>query len=1097
MEQQNVQTTKDNIKKKDGSFQNIQKKIKNDVIDKEKKKNKTQNEFYKKNNNNEENILNNEDEEYINKKLYNLIIYFSEKKKLLYFFKIWCNYYSDKVFEYDGKKAFKNMKKIQNDKNLEIKHNDEFNDDDLINNKSRNKYKDIIDNKEIKDYKNKNIYYSKNNKNFANTDYKNVINKHFVDKSSRYKNNLFHIKKKEENVRLSFSNMNDEINADKYNKKLINLLNIKRCHCDKLMIFFDKWFEKTYQNELIFKKINKRKKIKKKKYIDKKGNIIDNLEDNNDLSSNSYHTSNIDNKSYDNKISYSKTGEFLEKIIKKNDNNEKRNNLNTHTSYDHMPVKNNKRNLKKSFGQSEDKIRRNSHNFKIKNIFKKLNKNNLEGDESINNPIVDGIILLFNLIYEHEKRDIIKIYKNIFKKMINNTSKNNSSENIIKYRRKKGQKYSAKLKLKKIINKITKSQNDNMIFTVFNRWRDNKLVNNNIYKIDNNNNKANLNNGEIDMDQSLKGNNKEHNISENESISYKEKNANNKINIYPIEKNFPQNSDEDSDKELKNNRLKEININKVTENKIEKKKKIYFHVTNNKNTDNNMTKPKEEDKNENEKQILGQISVKAQPPSQIINRGLPTLKKDNQINNNKNNQTSLNEPPLLRKKYYEDKSNYEKEMSKRNNEIYNDDNDNEEKDSFEEELRKSQFKNLAINDFIGTMVKKADMSREPKFNFNNINNKFKDNNNFIQDKKQKIQPPKQVLEFQAKRKNINNHNNFDIFNFRDSNNIIKKENVENKNKSNHQAKGRKIKRYYYREMEKKGETQNEKEKEYEKDNDNEKENKRSRIRYPYKRINNYNNKKKLNNLINKIDSLKNKNYYFIKWKNFINYNQEEPNVNNINNENEDNNINININVNNINEDNTLKLISESDNISSQKNIDYEFNTSSNNKKPIFILENQSSIGQNSFHSEITEIESREDKFQSYNKIKELTEYNKKLLDNNLSFFKKKLNNSDIYLSLLIKNIKMMTIPRIFGLYSVFYEKNKSYMIRNIMNKWKEKSKCFNLENEDNIQNNNINDKSDNNAKILMLKNIVTKYKFMKENNPKKYYFNFWITKINL
>ena len=82
----------------------------------------------------------------------------------------------DKVFEYDGKKAFKNMKKIQNDKNLEIKHNDEFNDDDLINNKSRNKYKDIIDNKEIKDYKNKNIYYSKNNKNFANTDYKNVIN---------------------------------------------------------------------------------------------------------------------------------------------------------------------------------------------------------------------------------------------------------------------------------------------------------------------------------------------------------------------------------------------------------------------------------------------------------------------------------------------------------------------------------------------------------------------------------------------------------------------------------------------------------------------------------------------------------------------------------------------------------------------------------------------------------------------------------------------------------------------------------------------------------------------------------------------------------
>ena len=262
MKQQNAQTTKDNTKKKD--YENFPRKIiRNDIPEKE-IRTKNQNDFHKKDNIKEDKegtILNNE-------KLYNVIMNVNKKKILLHSFKAWSNFYNDKIYEYDGKKAFKNMKKIQSDKNLEIKHNDdEFNvNDDLINNESAEK----LDNKSTKETRGKNRNNSKPSKNSTGLDYNNIINKHMAVKSSRYKNNVFKTRNKEEEKRLSLSNITREIIVDKYNKKLINLLNIKRCQTDKVMIFFDKWFEKTYKNESRYKRSNKKKKIKKKKYIDKK-----------------------------------------------------------------------------------------------------------------------------------------------------------------------------------------------------------------------------------------------------------------------------------------------------------------------------------------------------------------------------------------------------------------------------------------------------------------------------------------------------------------------------------------------------------------------------------------------------------------------------------------------------------------------------------------------------------------------------------------------------------------------------------------------------------------------------------------------------------
>ena len=143
-------------------------------------------------------------------------------------------------------------------------------------------YEDELDDKSssgralaLKNKKIKNISKTKNKKeiNIINPDYQNIINRHNKYKSLRYKNYLFKIKRTHEIDRISLTNIKSEILAEKNNKKLINVLNIKKCHEDKLMNYFDKWFERTYMPEKKHKKIVK--KIKKKKHIDKKLSDLD------------------------------------------------------------------------------------------------------------------------------------------------------------------------------------------------------------------------------------------------------------------------------------------------------------------------------------------------------------------------------------------------------------------------------------------------------------------------------------------------------------------------------------------------------------------------------------------------------------------------------------------------------------------------------------------------------------------------------------------------------------------------------------------------------------------------------------------------------
>ena len=94
-------------------------------------------------------------------------------------------------------------------------------------------------------------------------DIQKIINNHNIIKTLRYKLNIFDIKNINENNKLEIPYKNQKY--DKIiNQKLINLLNIKRCKMDKLMIYFDVWFEKTYLIENNIKKSKKNKKIRKK-----------------------------------------------------------------------------------------------------------------------------------------------------------------------------------------------------------------------------------------------------------------------------------------------------------------------------------------------------------------------------------------------------------------------------------------------------------------------------------------------------------------------------------------------------------------------------------------------------------------------------------------------------------------------------------------------------------------------------------------------------------------------------------------------------------------------------------------------------------------
>ena len=451
--------------------------------------------------------------------------------------------------------------------------------------------------------------------------------------------------------------------------------------------------------------------------------------------------------------------------------------------------------------------------------------------------------------------------------------------------------------------------------------------------------------------------------------------------------------------------------------------------------------PKVEDKINN-KQHLGQISTKAQAPSQIKG-GLPPLQKKNDIIINKN---KYNKFPITKKKYHEDKRMPKDEQS----------DEEPEKDLFEEELRKAALKNLAINDFRGTVIKKGD-DPEKEFNFsknriiNDNNDNLKGNNTSpLKEKKQKIQPPKQVLEFNAKKEKLLN-NNISTGNI---NEIIVKNQNQKDIKSNQKTKERKISRYYYRNDETNREERkamaHNKEKILNKKNINEinlpSNNTENNCIYSHRNLRNRREiiKTKLNNLIKKIDSYNIKNFLFKKWKNSLNKNNSLNSELKINeNKNEKNNQN-----NSKTEDNKDKKVLNQNKI--LDNLNKENEGKNNNNK---INNNKKEKSEKSINYDKNNIQDI---------IKNATENNFKILNKNIEYLKKEnYNNSldcEIYLSLLIKNCKIMAIYRIFCLYSLFNQNLNYYIKRTSFNKWKKNIANFAIKNENNNKINNSSDK---------------------------------------
>ena len=165
-------------------------------------------------------------------------------------------------------------------------------------------------------------------------------------------------------------------------------------------------------------------------------------------------------------------------------------------------------------------------------------------------------------------------------------------------------------------------------------------------------------------------------------------------------------------------------------------------------------------------------------------------------------------------------------------------------------------------------------NKNKKFIDDNINHKFKDDNSNFLKEKQKIQPPKQVLELNARRNNNKNIN--DSLNFNDSN-ISKTQ----ENNPKPKVRERKINRYYYRSKERKGDKRRERIQDINNEKEKEKEpsqNIMNEVNISPKNNNIYNNKRKLRSekremirkkltaLIKKIDSHKIKDFSFNKWK---------------------------------------------------------------------------------------------------------------------------------------------------------------------------------------------------------------------------------------
>ena len=998
----------------------------------------------------------------------------------------------------------------------------------------------------LKNKKLKNVSKTKNKKesSIINPDYQNIINRHNKDKSLRYKNYLYKIKRTLEIDRISLTNIKSEILAEKNNKKLINVLNIKKCHEDKLMNYFDKWFERTYMPEKKHKKVVK--KIKKKKHVNKKLSDLDDTK--NEITSSNEKNSDFKDKSDDSQVKSFRLEDPFKKMMKKKKNSRKNKNLNLtmQLSSGNIHKKSYKKIIKTSFDMkdNEELSRRNSQHFKIRNPFNRLNKGNNE--EEINKKykykIIRGIYILSKIFKDNQNSE----EKNKFKKWINQAydkmkktgdiPKKNSSENNIKHRKKNGKKHSGKLKLKKVIDMVAQSQNHKSKIMYFNKWKNNNPLDETFQTFGKE--VSNKNEDSEELNQKYKSIKNEQEINSklkdiiNKKIikindikkAYLEKWINNK-NKEKVSKNTIEEEssvtmssnlsninkkDEESSFSgyiidyAKNNMLREININKVNkvvQNKVEKQEKCFLKIVskpnnnNNQVNDNNKNKSIEEDNdkeikaNEGDKHFLGQISSKAQAPAQVKG-GLPPQKNTNlgqisskaqapsqvkgglppQNNNNRIDNNIISEKPnkIVKKEFLEDKKNKQGEEYD-----YTINNDLTKKDFFEEELRNSVFKNLAINDFRGTVIKKADNNNMDDYNNinnnkyinNNMINRHKDDNSNFLKEKQKIQPPKQVLEFNSKKNNNDGENDNNRINM--------------KNKENPKTRERKINRYYYRSKERKRDKKRER---IQKENDEEPKVIPNNVKEMdfspnknkmYNNHRNIRNKKraKLSYVINKIDSSGSRHFYFKKWKDLLNDGEKSDLVE---------------------ESEETKKYKKEEEISSQNNVESELilgdsvDTNLEGKKiddqnggekdsgKNNIINhknngNKSNTDDNSFHSEITENDYKENR-QKYNIINEIIEKNNKILNINMNFLKKDKNNShtfDIYLSLLIKNCKAMAAYRIFCLYSSFNKKIDTLRIRKVLNIWKKGNKNNSSEDENNSYSNsngdsNINSNSNSN-----------------------------------
>ena len=253
--------------------------------------------------------------------------------------------------------------------------------------------------------------------------------------------------------------------------------------------------------------------------------------------------------------------------------------------------------------------------------------------------------------------------------------------------------------------------------------------------------------------------------------------------------------------------------------------------------------------------------------------------------------------------------------------------------------------------------------------------------------------------------------------------------------------------------------------------------------------------KKLYYLFNKIEALKTKKFYLDKWEKIINQIKKNKNKykNHIIKEEEENftesvSADINDKKKDFNLDNEYSSSLKEKNISNKSESEEE-NEENNNK--LNKIKNENNV----------EIEKEDD-----NIIDEMSYINNKIVNRTTNLIKSNdilSKYKNIYLTLLKNNSKIISGFHIFNIYSKYNDKNN---IGYHFKKWKNKGNVFK---EIKINSHIKNYKghcicceceklSDNNCYNCYCKSIMNTFKkmlikfiFLKEINPKKYYFNLW------